>query len=132
MLPWLAIAYLGHIQQRPGLDLPQLRSALLHWLTSPGLPAVEVFEVTSHLVWTHQTTNGPRQLLGATPTRSSLDPDSTPSGPSPVCCPSTTTQCSHTGAGGRGCHHLPWLLWLAVAHPVGEQVLGGLLALGCQ
>jgi hypothetical protein len=45
----LAIACLGHIQQRPGSDLPQLRAGLLHWLTSPGIPAVEVFEVTSHL-----------------------------------------------------------------------------------
>jgi hypothetical protein len=37
--------------------------------TSPGIPAAEVLEVTSHLVWTHQTTDGPRQLLGP---RSSL------------------------------------------------------------
>jgi hypothetical protein len=76
----LAIACLGHIQQRPGSDLPQLRAGVLQWVTSPGLPAVEVFEVTSHLVWTHQTTDHPRRLLGppslfATPTRSSLDPD---------------------------------------------------------
>jgi hypothetical protein len=60
----LAIACLGHIQQRPGSDLSQLWAGVLHWLTSPGLPAVEVFEVTSHLVWTHQTTDDPRQLLG--------------------------------------------------------------------
>jgi hypothetical protein len=65
----LAIAYLGHIQQRSGSDLPQLWAALLHWFTSPGLPAGEVLEVTSHLVWTHQTTDDPRQLLGP---RSSL------------------------------------------------------------
>jgi hypothetical protein len=65
----LAIACLGHIQQRPGSDLPQLRAGVLHWLTSSGLPAVEVFEVTSHLVWTYKTTDGPRQLLGP---RSSL------------------------------------------------------------
>jgi hypothetical protein len=46
------------------------------------LPAGEVLEVTSHLVWTHQTTDDPCQLLGprssllfATPTLSSLDPD---------------------------------------------------------
>jgi hypothetical protein len=60
----LAIACLGHLQQRPGSDLPQLRAGVLHWLTSPGLPAVKVLEVTSHLVWTHQTTDDPRQLLG--------------------------------------------------------------------
>jgi hypothetical protein len=60
----LAIACLGHIQQCPGSDLPQLRAGVLHFITSPGLPAVEVFEVTSHLVWTHQTTDEPRQLLG--------------------------------------------------------------------
>jgi hypothetical protein len=60
---------LGHIQQRLGSDLPQLRAGVLHWLTSPGLPAEEVLEVTSHLVWTHQTTDDPRQLLGP---RSSL------------------------------------------------------------
>jgi hypothetical protein len=60
----LAIACLGHLQQRPGSDLPQLRARVLQWLTSPGLPAVEVLEVTSHLVWTHQTTDDPRQLLG--------------------------------------------------------------------
>jgi hypothetical protein len=60
----LAIACLGHVQQRPGSDLPQLRAGVLHRLPSPGLPAVEVFEVTSHLVWTHQTTDDPRQLLG--------------------------------------------------------------------
>jgi hypothetical protein len=78
----LTIACLGHLQQRPGSDLPQLRAGVLQWLTSPGLPAVEVLEVTSHLVWTHQTTDDPRQLLGprssllfATPTISSLDPD---------------------------------------------------------
>jgi hypothetical protein len=65
----LALEGLGHKQQRPGSDLFQLRAGMLHWLTSPGLPAVEVFEVTSHLVWTHQTTNDPRQLLGP---RSSL------------------------------------------------------------
>jgi hypothetical protein len=58
-----AISCLGHIQQRPGSDLPQLRAGELMWLTSPGLP-VEVFEVTSHLVWTHQTTDDPRQMLG--------------------------------------------------------------------
>jgi hypothetical protein len=66
----LAIACLGHLQQRPGSDLPQLRAGVLQWLTSPGLPAGEVLEVTSHLVWTHQTTDDPRQLLG--PTRSPL------------------------------------------------------------
>jgi hypothetical protein len=60
----LAIECLGHTQQRPGSDLPQLRAGMLHWLASPGLPAVEVFEVTSRLVWTHQTTDDPRQLLG--------------------------------------------------------------------
>jgi hypothetical protein len=52
----LAIACLGHIQQRPGSDLPQLWAGELHWLTLPGLSAVEIFEVKSHLVWTHQTT----------------------------------------------------------------------------
>jgi hypothetical protein len=65
----LAIPCLGHMQQRLWPDLPQLRAGLLHWLTSPGLPAEEVFEVTSHLVWTHQTIDDPRQLLGP---RSSL------------------------------------------------------------
>jgi hypothetical protein len=60
----LVIACLGHIQQRPGSDLPQLRVGVLHWLTSPGLPAVGVLEVTSHLIWTHQTTDDPCQLLG--------------------------------------------------------------------
>jgi hypothetical protein len=53
----LAIACLGNVQQRPGLDLPQLREGVVQWLTSPGLPAEEVFEVISHLVWTHQTTS---------------------------------------------------------------------------
>jgi hypothetical protein len=56
----LAIACLGHLQQRPGSDLPQLRAGVFQWLTSPGLPAVEVLEVTSNLVWTHQTTDYPR------------------------------------------------------------------------
>jgi hypothetical protein len=65
----LAIACLGHLQQRLGSDLPQLRAGVLQRLTSPGLLAVEVLEVTSHLVWTHQTTDDPRQLLGP---RSSL------------------------------------------------------------
>jgi hypothetical protein len=37
---------------------------VLLWLTSPGLSAGEVLEVTSHLVWTHQTTDDPRHLLG--------------------------------------------------------------------
>jgi hypothetical protein len=60
----LAIACLGHIQQRPGSDLPQLRAGGLHWLTSPGLPAEEVFDVISHLIWTHQTTDDLRHLLG--------------------------------------------------------------------
>jgi hypothetical protein len=50
----LAIACLGHVQQRPWSDLPQLSR----------LPAVEVLEVTAHLVWTHQTTNDPPQSLG--------------------------------------------------------------------
>jgi hypothetical protein len=44
----------------------------------------------------------------------------------------TTTQCSHSGPGGRGRHHLPWLLWLAVAYPFGQWVKGRLLSLGCQ
>jgi hypothetical protein len=35
----LAIACLGHLQQRPGSNLPQLRAGVLQWLTSPGLPA---------------------------------------------------------------------------------------------
>jgi hypothetical protein len=60
----LAIASLGHLQQRPGSDLPQLRAGVLQWLISRGLPAKEVFEVTLHLVWTHQTTDDPCQLLG--------------------------------------------------------------------
>jgi hypothetical protein len=60
----LAIACLGNLQQRPGSDSTQLRAGVLHWLTTPGLPAVEVFAVTAHLVWTHQTTYDPRQLLG--------------------------------------------------------------------
>jgi hypothetical protein len=136
----LAIACLGHLQQRPGSDLPQLRAGVLQWFTSPGLPAVEVLEVTSHLVWTHQTTDDPRQLQGP---RSSLcsprlhSPHSiptydTPPGPSPVCCPSTTTQCSRPGAGRRSCHHLYRWLWPVVARPMGEWVQGGLPALGCQ
>jgi hypothetical protein len=57
----LAIACLGHLQQRPGSNLPQLRAGVLQWLTSPGLPAEEFLEVTSHLVWTYQTTDDPRQ-----------------------------------------------------------------------
>jgi hypothetical protein len=65
----LAIVCLGHIQQRPGSDLPLLRAGMLHWLALPGLPAVEIFEVTSRLVWTHQTTDDPCQLLSP---RSSL------------------------------------------------------------
>jgi hypothetical protein len=65
----LAIACLGHLQQRLGSNLPQLWAGVLQWLTSPGLPAGEVLEVTSNLVWTHQTADDPRQLLGP---RSSL------------------------------------------------------------
>jgi hypothetical protein len=78
----LAIACLGHIEQRSWSDLPQLRAGVLQWLTSPGLPAVEVSKVTaSHLVWTHQTTDDssaiPCWVLGlpsllATPALSSL------------------------------------------------------------
>ena len=62
----LAFASLGHLEQRPGMDLPQLRSegGVLQWLTSPGLPATEVFHVLSHLVWKHQITDDPRQMLG--------------------------------------------------------------------
>jgi hypothetical protein len=37
----LTIACLGHIQQHPGSDLPQLRAGVLHWLTSPSLAAVD-------------------------------------------------------------------------------------------
>jgi hypothetical protein len=60
----LAIACLGYLQQRPGSDLPQLRAGVLQWVTTPGIPAAAVLEVTSHLVWTHQTTDDPRQSLG--------------------------------------------------------------------
>jgi hypothetical protein len=60
----LAIACLGHLQQRPGSDRPQMRAGVLQWLTSPGLPPAEVLEMTSHLVWKHQTIDDPRQLLG--------------------------------------------------------------------
>jgi hypothetical protein len=49
----LAIACLGHLQQRPGSDLTQLRAGVLQWVTSPGIPAAEVLEVTSHLVSHH-------------------------------------------------------------------------------
>jgi hypothetical protein len=62
----LAIASLGHLQQRPGSDLPQLRAGVLQWVTTPGIPDAEVLEVTSYLVWTNQTTDDPRQLLGPT------------------------------------------------------------------
>jgi hypothetical protein len=55
--------------------------------------------------------------------------DGTPSGPSPVCCSSTATQCSHSGAGEPGCHNLRRLLWPVVARPVGVCIQGGLLAL---
>jgi hypothetical protein len=37
----LAIACLGHVQQRRGSDLPQLREGVVQWLVSPGLPAEE-------------------------------------------------------------------------------------------
>jgi hypothetical protein len=96
-----------------------LHAGVLHWFTSPGLPAVKIFEVTSHLVWTHQTTDDPRQLLGPGSSLSvrSIPMYGPPSGPSPDCCPSTTTQCSHTGAGRCGCHHLRRLLWPVVALP---------------
>jgi hypothetical protein len=67
--PTAHVACLYHLQQRPGSNLHQLRAGVLQWLTSPGLPAGEVLEVTSDLVWTHQTTDDPRQLLGP---RSSL------------------------------------------------------------
>jgi hypothetical protein len=40
--------------------------------------------------------------------------------------------CSHTGAGGHGCHHLRRLFWPVVARPVGEWVQRGLLAFGYQ
>jgi hypothetical protein len=33
----LAIACLGHLQQRPGSDLPQLRAGVLLWVISPGM-----------------------------------------------------------------------------------------------
>jgi hypothetical protein len=66
----LAIVCLGHLQQRPGSDLPQLRAGVLQWVTTPGIPAAEVLEVTSHLVWTHQTAAEPRQLLGPRPSLS--------------------------------------------------------------
>jgi hypothetical protein len=57
--------------------------------------------------------------LFARPKLSTLDPDGMPSGQLPVCCPSTTTPCSHTGAGRRGCHNLRRLLW-----PVGGTSRG--------
>jgi hypothetical protein len=55
------------------------------------------------------------------PTLSSVDPGGRHADrPIAGCCPSTTTQCSHSAAGGRGCHHLCRLLWSVVARPVGE------------
>jgi hypothetical protein len=51
----LAIACLGHLQQRSGSDLPQLRAGVLQWVTSPGIPAAETFEVTSHPVCVSQS-----------------------------------------------------------------------------
>jgi hypothetical protein len=78
----LAIACLGHMQQRPGSDLHQLRAEVLHWLTSPGLPAEEVLEVTR--TWSGRT-RLPMTLVScsvldlhplfATPTLPSLDPE---------------------------------------------------------
>jgi hypothetical protein len=63
---WLAIACVGHTQQRTGSDLPQLRAGVLKWLTS-GLPAVEAFEVTLHLVWTHHTMDDSTVLRSSIP-----------------------------------------------------------------
>jgi hypothetical protein len=47
----------------------------------------------------------------------------------PVCCPCTTTQCSYSAAGGRGCHHLRRLFWPDVNASRGRMIQGGLLAL---
>jgi hypothetical protein len=46
----LAIACLGHIQQRPGSDLTQLRVGVLHWLTLSGRKRVEG-QVKLHLAF---------------------------------------------------------------------------------
>jgi hypothetical protein len=98
------------------------------WLTPHGLPAVEVFEVTSHLVRTYQTTDDPGRLLGP---RSSVS----------VCHASTLltrygqtarrqahrrfvvqalrhSAATRDAAGGRGCHRLRRLLRPVVARPV--------------
>jgi hypothetical protein len=37
----LSVACLGHVQQRPGSDLPQLREGVVQWLAAAGLSAVE-------------------------------------------------------------------------------------------
>jgi hypothetical protein len=60
----LVIACLGHLQQRPGSDLPQLRAVVLHGLLHLASLLWKSFEVTSQLVWTHQTPDDPRWLLG--------------------------------------------------------------------
>jgi hypothetical protein len=58
-----ANACLGHMQQRPGSDMPQLGAGKLHWLTSTGLSSVEVFEVIAQAVRTQVQ----RGLGGALP-----------------------------------------------------------------
>jgi hypothetical protein len=137
----LAIACLGHRQQRPGSDMPQLLAGVLQWVTSPGILAVEVLEVKSHLVWTHQTTDDPGQLLGPRSPLSvrhayTLLTQSRRMARRQVhrrfVVQALPTQCSHSGAGGRGCQHFRRLLWSVVAGPMGEWLQGGLLTLGCQ
>jgi hypothetical protein len=49
----LAIACLGPVQLRPGSDLPQFRAGMVQWLTSRGIPAMEVLDVTLRQVKTY-------------------------------------------------------------------------------
>jgi hypothetical protein len=127
-----AISCLGHIQQRPGSDLPQLRAGELMWLTSPGLP-VEVFEVTSHLVWTHQTTNDPRQMLGPRSPLSVRPYYTLLNRPRRMALRQAHHRfIVHALRHSAGRHHLCWLLWPVAASPVGEWAQESLLGFGCQ
>jgi hypothetical protein len=118
----------------------ELQAALgvVQWLASPGIPSIEVFKVTTHVVRTHQfvwTNDDPHQLLCPRSPLSvrhgknliTVPADGAPTGT--IGCPGSATQCSHSGPSGRGCHHL---CWPVVASPVGERVQGSLLALGCE
>jgi hypothetical protein len=44
--------------------LAQIMVRVVQWFTSPGHPAMEVFEATLHLVVTLKIPDDPRQLLG--------------------------------------------------------------------